>query len=557
VNQFGTEDLQAFPQFFDLMLNVFFYGGSLMKTVTDVDVHEHLGYSDEATQRNPVLAKKNLAKKIVHLLEDRNGGIEKTDLIALLFWECLENKELVHTNLQVVTLPDMIRELMKLARIMLLAVLVASAWAQAPASKEVEAVYPDAHDLYLDLHQNPELSSHENQTAAKLASRLRALGYEVTEHVGGTGIVAILKNGAGPTVMLRTELDALPVEEKTGLPYASKVHAKDDAGRDVPVAHACGHDLHMAAIIATATIMANSKDTWHGTLMLIGQPAEETIAGAKAMLGDGLFTRFPKPDVAVAMHVGNELPAGMVGITPGVYNTNADSLRIMIYGKGGHGSAPQTAIDPIVIAARTILALQTIASREVKPGEMVVVTVGYIQAGTKNNIIPDHAELGLTVRTRKAEVRQQVLAAIARITKAEADAAGAPRPPLIEHYEAADLVYNDPALAQRLRGALESALGKENVVTTEPITPSEDFSYFVEQGIPGFYFSLGGADPEKLAQAKAEGTMLPSNHSPLFAPDVDPALHTGIAAEVAVLRNLLKGSAEELRKSIAAGQAAL
>lgn len=250
--------------------------------------------------------------------------------------------------------------------------------------------------------------------------------------------------------------------------------------------------------------------------------------------------RFPKPDVAVAMHVGNILPAGQVGIVAGVYNTNADSLRITVFGKGGHGSAPHTAIDPIVIAARTILALQTITSREVKPGEMAVVTVGYIQAGTKNNIIPDQAELGLTVRTNKAEVRRQVLAAIARITKAEAEAGGAPRPPSIDHYEGTDLVYNDPALAQRLRGTLEVALGKSNVVMEEPITASEDFSYFVQQGIPGFYFSLGGADPEKFTQAKAAGTMLPSNHSPLFAPDVDPALHTGIAAEVAVLRDLLK-----------------
>jgi amidohydrolase len=429
---------------------------------------------------------------------------------------------------------------MKRAKLLFLAALVASAWAQAPASKEVEAVYPDAHALYLDIHQNPELSAHETQTAAKLAGRLRSLGYEVTERVGGTGIVAILKNGAGPTVMLRTELDALPVEEKTGLSYASKVHAKDDAGRDVPVMHACGHDLHMAAILGTAAVMAHSKDTWHGTLMLIGQPAEETIGGAKGMVDDGLLTRFPKPDVAVALHVSNTLPAGMVGITPGVLNTNADSLRITIYGKGGHGSAPNTAIDPIVIAARTILALQTIASREVKPGEMAVVTVGYIQAGTKNNIIPDQAELGLTIRTRKADVRKQVLAAIARITKAEAEAAGAPRAPAIEHYEATDLVYNDPALAERLRGTLEAALGKGNVVTEEPHTASEDFSYFVEQGIPGFYFGLGGADPQKYAEAKAAGTLLPSNHSSLFAPDVDPALHTGIAAEVAVLRNLLK-----------------
>jgi amidohydrolase len=418
-------------------------------------------------------------------------------------------------------------------------------------STEVATVYADAHALYLDIHQNPELSGHETQTAAKLAARLRSLGYEVTEHVGGAGIAAILKNGNGPVVMVRTELDALPVEEKTGLPYTSKVHTKDDSGRDVPVMHACGHDLHMASLIGTAAIMAHSKDTWHGTLMLLGQPAEETISGAKAMIDDGLFKRFPKPDVAVALHVGNLLPAGKVGITPGSMSTNADSLRVTIYGKGGHGSAPHTAIDPIVIAARTILALQTIASREVKPGEMAVVTVGYIHAGTKNNIIPDQAELGLTVRTYKVEVRKQVLAAIARIVKAEATAGGAPREPSIERYEGTDAVYNDPALAQRLRGTLESALGKDDVAMEEPITASEDFSYFVAQGVPGFYFSLGGADPEKYAQAKAAGEHLPSNHSSLFAPDLDPALHTGIAAEVAVLRNLLSGSAEELRKKIA------
>ncbi len=452
---------------------------------------------------------------------------------------------------------------MKQARLLLAFVLclIAALYGQTPAgqgatSKEVEAVYPEAQRLYVDLHENPELSSHETQTAAKLASRLRGLGYEVTEQVGGTGIVAVLKNGAGPTVMLRTELDALPVEEKTGLSYASKVHAKDDAGHDVPVMHACGHDLHMAAIVGTAAIMAHSRDSWHGTLILIGQPAEETIGGAKAMLEDGLLKRFPKPDVAVAMHVGNGLVVGQVGVVPGIYNTNADSLKITIYGKGGHGSAPHTAIDPIVIAARTILALQTIASREVKPGDMAVVTVGYIQAGTKNNIIPDHAELGLTVRTNKAEVRKQVLAAIARITKGEAEAAGAPREPTIDHYEGTDLVYNDPALALRLKGVLQTALGKENVVMEEPITASEDFSYFTEQGIPGFYFSLGGADPEKLAEAKAAGTMLPSNHSPLFAPDVDPALHTGIAAEVAVLRNLLSGSAEDLHRAFSGATAA-
>jgi hippurate hydrolase len=238
----------------------------------------------------------------------------------------------------------------------------------------------------------------------------------------------------------------------------------------------------------------------------------------------------------------------MAAITPGIYNTNADSVHITIYGKGGHGAMPNTAIDPIVIAARTILSLQTIVSREVRPGEMAVVTVGYIQAGTKNNIIPDHSEMGLTVRTYKQDVRKQVLAAITRIAKAEAAAAGAPREPLVERYEGTDLVYNNPALAERLRAPLEAALGKGKVVTAEPIAPSEDFSYFVDQGIPGFYFSLGGADPEKFAQAKAAGIELPSNHSPLFAPDVDPALHAGIVAEVAVLRNLLNTSVEELQK---------
>ena len=437
---------------------------------------------------------------------------------------------------------------MTLLKFPLVFLLAAIASAQSPSSKEVENVYPDAHALYLDLHEHPELSGHETQTAAKLAERLRRAGYDVSEHVGGTGVVAILKHGPGPTIMLRTELDALPVEEKTGLPYASKVHAKDDAGRDVPVDHACGHDLHMAAILGTAEIMATGKTTWHGTLMLIGQPAEETISGAKAMILDGLFTRFPKPDVAVALHVGNELPAGMVSITPGVYNTNSDSVRITIYGKGGHGSAPHTTVDPIVIAARTILALQTIVSREVKPGEMAVVTVGYIQAGTKNNIIPDRAEMGLTVRTFKQDVRKQIVAAITRIAKAEAAAAGAPKEPLVERYEGTDLVYNNPALAERLRAPLEAALGKDKVVIGEPITPSEDFSYFTEQGVPGFYFSLGGADPEKFAEAKASGTHLPSNHSPLFAPDVDPALHTAVVAEVAVLRNLLNASPDELHK---------
>ena len=268
------------------------------------------------------------------------------------------------------------------------------------------------------------------------------------------------------------------------------------------------------------------------------------------MLDDGFLTRFPKPDAGVALHVSNELPAGQVGSISGYRSSNADSLRITIYGKGGHGASPQTTTDPIIIAARTVLSLQTIVSREVKPGEVAVVTVGYIQAGTKNNIIPDKAELGLTVRTYKPEIRKQVLAAIARITRAEADAAGAPREPQIDNYESTDAVYNDPALARRLTDVLISALGKDRVATVEPALASEDYSYFVAAGIPSFYYSLGGADPHKYAEAKSAAQTLPSNHSPYFAPDVDPALHTAIASEVAVLRNLLQGSAEDLRSSL-------
>jgi len=427
--------------------------------------------------------------------------------------------------------------------------LTTSLFAQAPTpSKEVQAASAGSYKLYLDLHEHPELSSHETQTAAKLATLLRGLGYDVTEHVGGTGIVAVMKNGAGPTILLRTELDALPVPEKTGLPYASKVVAKDDSGKEVPVMHACGHDVHMASLIGSAQIMAESKNTWHGTLVIIGQPAEETISGAKAMIADGLMTRFPKPDAMVALHVGNGLPAGKVGVTPGYMSSNADSLRITIFGKGAHGSAPEKSIDPIVLGAKIVLALQTIPSREIKPGEPVVVTVGYFQAGLKNNIIPDEAKLGLTVRTYDQNVRKHVLASIDRIVKGEAEAAGVQKLPEIVHDEATDAVYNDPALAKSMTAVLVQALGKDNVEQESPSMTSEDFSYFVEQGVPGFYFSLGGANPQKYAEAKASGEILPSNHSPLFAPDAKPAIETGITAEVAVLRNLLNTSPEELKQ---------
>jgi amidohydrolase len=281
--------------------------------------------------------------------------------------------------------------------------------ADATLNDQVASVYPKVERLYMDLHQYPELSRRETQTAAKLADALRALGFEVATGVGGTGVVAILKNGAGPTVMLRTELDALPVEEKTELPFASKVRTKDADGSDVPVMHACGHDIHIASLVGTASLMANNRKAWRGTLMLIGQPAEEIVTGAKAMLDDGLFTRFPKPNFAFAVHASNLLPAGKVGFTPGYSHTSADALDVTIYGKGGHGAMPHTAIDPIVIAARTILTLQTIVSREINPQETGIITVGSIHGGTKHNIIPDQVKLQLTVRAYKPEIRQHLL----------------------------------------------------------------------------------------------------------------------------------------------------
>ncbi|HUK02456.1 MAG TPA: amidohydrolase [Steroidobacteraceae bacterium] len=407
--------------------------------------------------------------------------------------------------------------------------LVPFAAAAAAPPINVEAVYPEAHALYMDLHRHPELSGHEERTAANLAARLRALGFQVTEHIGGAGIVAILANGAGPKVMLRTELDALPVEEKTGLPYAS---------REPNVMHACGHDLHMAALVATAAIMAGSKSAWHGTLMLVGQPAEETVSGAQKMIDDGLFKRFARPDVGIALHVTNDYAAGQVAITPGVESTNSDNLSITVFGRGGHGAYPQTTVDPIVLASRIVLDFQTIVSREVRPGATAIITVGALHAGTVGNVIPDQAVMRLTVRTYEPDVRRHVLEAIARIAQADAQAAGAPRAPLIELQDAADAVYNDPGLSQRLRAALERSLGKEHVVSGTPVMSSEDYSRFVIAGVPSLYMQLGGADPQELARAKAAGTSLPSNHSPLFAPDVDPSLHTAISTEVAALRYL-------------------
>ena len=415
--------------------------------------------------------------------------------------------------------------------------------AQTPSSNtlasEVTSVYPEAQSLYIDLHEHPELSLHEVNTAAKLAAQLRRLGYEVTEHVGGNGVVALLRNGSGPTIMLRTELDALPVLEKTGLPYASHITATDDQGHEVPVMHACGHDIHMAALVGTAEIMVKTRSQWHGTLMLIGQPAEERVSGAKMMLADGLFTRFPKPSVGIALHSTNELPAGKVGITPGYMSSNSDSVDITIYGRGGHGAAPQSTIDPIVIAAKTILSLQTIVSREIKPGDPAVITVGYIQGGTKNNIIPDEVRLGLTVRSYSPETRKHLLTAIERITKGEAEAAGAPKSPLVQVGEGTDAMYNDPKLSDQLAPVLREALGADNVVMMPPALASEDYSAYEAAGVPSFYYRLGAANPQQFAEATAKDVSLPSNHSPFFAPDLEPSLKTAIESEVALLNSLM------------------
>ena len=325
-----------------------------------------------------------------------------------------------------------------------------------PSVEEIKAIYPEVESLYFDLHKNPELAMHEQQTAAKLADRVKAMGYEVTTGVGGTGIVALLRNGRGPTVLLRTDMDALPIAEETGVPYASHVVVKSDSGTSIPVMHACGHDIHMSSWIGTAKLMATNRDRWQGTLILIGQPAEETGEGAPAMIKDGLFTRFPKPDFALAIHDSANQPVGQVGFTPGFALAAADSVDITIFGKGGHGGRPQNTIDPVVIAARTVLAFQTIVSRENNPFDPVVITVGTIHGGTKNSIIPGEVKLQLTVRTYKPEVRKRVLASIERVAKGEAMAGGAPKEPLVKVTPAANATYNDPELTKRLVATLRS-----------------------------------------------------------------------------------------------------
>ncbi|HYK42276.1 MAG TPA: amidohydrolase [Thermoanaerobaculia bacterium] len=399
-----------------------------------------------------------------------------------------------------------------------------------PALAPLEAMYPDLEAFYIDLHQTPELSMHEEKTSAKLANRLRKLGYEVTTGVGGTGVVAILKNGKGPTVFLRADMDALPVEERTGLPFASKVTAKDDSGATVPVMHACGHDFHMTALAGAAELLAKAKDRWRGTLFLIGQPGEEKGGGAEKMLKDGLFTRFPKPDFAISLHDKASAPAGKVIVTPGWVFANVDSVDLTIYGRGGHGAYPHTTVDPVVIAARTVVALQTLVARENSPFDPAVVTVGSIHGGLKHNIIPDEVKLQITVRSFKDDVRKRLLDGIARIAKAEAAAAGAQKEPAFAVVETTPSTYNDPALSKRLTAAFSRAFGADSVAEGQPTMGGEDFSEYGRAGVPAVQFEVGAVEAGRFADSQKNGTPLPSLHSSGFFPDRGPTIRRGVAS---------------------------
>jgi amidohydrolase len=391
----------------------------------------------------------------------------------------------------------------------------------------VESDYPKLDALYKDIHAHPEIAFQEVKTAAKLAAEMRALGFEVTEKVGKTGLVAIYRNGDGPTIMVRTELDALPMEEKTGLAYAS--HDKTDwNGRETFVAHSCGHDIHMTSWVGTAKTLVGLKDKWQGTLMFIAQPAEEIGSGAKAMLADGLFTRFPKPDFGFALHDGPG-PYGYIFYRVGVGSSNSDSLAITFHGRGGHGAVPQATIDPVMMAARFVVDVQSVISREKDPTEFGVVSIGAIHGGTAENIIPDDVRLFGTIRTFKPEVRAKMLAGIERTAKAVAAMSDAPAPD-INITEGAKAVMNDPGLVATAEKVLKAAFG-DKFRTSPPGTPSEDFSEFVNAGVPSMFFNIGVYEPERAAAARnGTGPQLPSNHSPLFAPVPKPTIETGVTA---------------------------
>jgi amidohydrolase len=403
-----------------------------------------------------------------------------------------------------------------------------------PVLRNLDNMLPELEALYKDLHSHPELSMQETRTAGLAADRLRAAGYEVTTGVGKTGVVGMLRNGDGPTVMLRADMDALPVEEATGLPYASKATATDPEGKTVPVSHMCGHDVHVAWLAGATKLLAEAPSTWRGTLMAVFQPGEETAEGAQAMIDDGLFKRFPKPDVVLGQHV-MVGPSGTVAGRAGAITSAADSLQIRLFGRGAHGSMPQASVDPVVMAAATVLRLQTIVSREVAAAEAAVVTVGALQAGTKENVIPDEAIIKLNVRTFDAGVRTRVLDAIKRIVNAEAAASGAPRKPEITTLDHYPLNVNDRDASKRVVDAFRGYFGGERVRETGPAPASEDFGSFgSEWRSPSVFWFVGGTDPDTYTKAKAANRLnaLPVNHSPQFAPVIHPTLQTGVEALV-------------------------
>jgi amidohydrolase len=412
---------------------------------------------------------------------------------------------------------------------------------------------PDLGDLarvYRDIHAHPELGFQEKRTAGVVVGWLRELGYETATGIGHTGVVGVRRNGAGPVVLLRADMDALPVREQTGLPYASTAHGTDGDGKHVPVMHACGHDMHVTCLLGAAAALAADASSWRGTLLLVFQPAEETGGGARAMIDDGLFDRFGSPDVVLGQHV-SPLPAGMLGLRAGPAFAAADSIRILLRGQGAHGSRPEASVDPVVMAAATVMRLQGIVSREVAGTDTAVVTVGAMHAGTRGNIIPDEAELLLSVRTFDDAVRAKTIAAIERIVRAEAAASGAPADPEITTMASFPAVVNDAAACARLGDAFAEGLGQGRVFDPGPVTGSEDVGLLATaSGAPCAYWLLGGADPALFAQAgglaEAEAIMrgLPSNHSPLFAPVIEPTLRTGITALTCAARAWLAPSAE-------------
>jgi hippurate hydrolase len=425
---------------------------------------------------------------------------------------------------------------------------------QTPVEKAAASELPSLLAIYKDIHSHPELSWHEERTSALIAKELRAVGCEVTEQFGkydnpnlkGYGVIGIMKNGDGPMVLVRTDMDALPVHEETGLPYASKVTTTNDDGKEVPVAHACGHDAHMAAFIGTARALQGLKDRWQGTIMFVAQPAEETVTGARALLKAGLYNRFGKPTFALGFHDKADLQTGHIGVTEGYTYANVDSVNITVRGEGGHGAYPHKTKDPIVLSAEIINALQTIASRENNPLDPIVVTVGSIHGGTKHNIIPDEVKMQLTVRTYKSDVRDRVLADIDRIAKGCAAAAAIPpdRVPIVDVLkdQFTPATYNNPALTKRLVAVWKKVLGPDNVDMVDPTMGGEDFSEYSlpDHSIPAVDFHIGAVEPAKIAEYKKEGKELPSLHSSKFAPVPEPTIRVGIVGMTSAVLELMK-----------------